>query len=317
MSLSAKINIGTDKEFYQQNVWKEAPIFFQPFYLDAITNNQWKVVYATVSGKMIAGMPFQYDSAKKQIRKPPFSIYQGPYFNPSVKLNLTEQMLLLEKLEQSMPIFQHYNQNWHPSVKNWLPFFWKGYAQSTRYSYIIAPDTIERVRSRYSENVRRNIKKAAKQVTIKQAGDDQALFKMIEKTFDRKKEKNPIEKEILGRLVETCSNENCIRILFARDEQTNCHAAMLLVFDTTTVYYLAGGIDPVYKNSGAMTLLFDSAIEWALSQNKYFDFEGSMIKSIETFFRSFGASQQEYFIVFKSSLLFKIKEAILKLAKGS
>ena len=31
----------------------------------------------------------------------------------------------------------YYNQNFHYSFLNWQPFYWKGYSQTTRYTYVI------------------------------------------------------------------------------------------------------------------------------------------------------------------------------------
>lgn len=299
MSLSAKIEVGSDKVFYGEHLWESVPIFFQPFYLDVVCPYGWQVVYVLVSGKMVAIMPVPFDHNTKFIRKPPFSIYQGPYLNPSEEFDLTDQMIIIQSLLDALPPFRYYNQNWHPAMKNWLPFFWQNFVQSTRYSYAIFPDSIERVRQRYNQNVRRNVKKAAN-LAVHSRIDVDELYKIIQKTFDRKQQTNPINKKLLKDLLRSCELHHCARVLFATDASGATHAAMLLIFDKKSIYYLAGGIDPRYKNSGAMTLLFDTAIAWAMTEGKTFDFEGSMIPSIEAYFRSFGSVQQQYFVITKA-----------------
>jgi hypothetical protein len=59
-----------------------------------------------------------------------------------------------------------------------------------------------------------------------------------------------------------------------------------------------GGIDPAFS-SGAFSLLMWHAIQFASQVTTRFDFEGSMIESIERFFRSFGARQVPYLHVQK------------------
>ena len=72
------------------------------------------------------------------------------------------------------------------------------------------------------------------------------------------------------------------------------HAAMLLVWDERRCYYLQGGGDPALRNSGAHSLLVWEAIQRAASKSRLFDFEGSMVESVERFFRAFGARQSPY-----------------------
>lgn len=61
-----------------------------------------------------------------------------------------------------------------------------------------------------------------------------------------------------------------------------------------------GGGDPDLRNSGATSLCIWEAILFASTIVKKFDFEGSMIESIEKFFRAFGASQTPYFEIYKT-----------------
>jgi hypothetical protein len=54
----------------------------------------------------------------------------------------------------------------------------------------------------------------------------------------------------------------------------------------------------------------------SLKNNKTFDFEESMIESIEKYFRSFGAIQKPYYNISKTnSKLIKIKNCIRDLLK--
>ena len=83
--------------------------------------------------------------------------------------------------------------------------------------------------------------------------------------------------------------------MIATDSDGNIHAAMFLVWSNKTVYYLVGGSNPKYRNSEAMTMLIWKAIEFGSSMSSEFDFEGTMVESIERFIRGFGAEQIPYF----------------------
>src|SRR5262245_26720571 len=54
-------------------------------------------------------------------------------------------------------------------------------------------------------------------------------------------------------------------------------------------------------NRWVMSLLIWEAIQFSAKVTKRFDFEGSMVESIERFFRAFGARQVPYFSVKKVS----------------
>lgn len=295
--------IGTDKDFYRHHVGDEWPLFYQPFYLEAVNGDRWGCSYFTKNEKLVAIMPYAFPNGNgKLIRQPALTIYQGPVFSRDFSSfgSLSDEMEILGALEESLPPYHYYNQNWHPHSINWLPFYWRGYVQSTRYSYVITPTSdIQQVRDGYSENVRRNIRKAATHLAIEEDVQSDFLLSLIRKTFDRKDMSVPYDRSQIQRVVQACLQRSAGKILLAK-RGDEIHAAMLLFWDRDVVYYMAGGIDERFK-SGAMSLLFDSAITWALSVGKTFDFEGSMIPSVEKFFRSFGARQHPYFVVTKVS----------------
>lgn len=35
----------------------------------------------------------------------------------------------------NLPKFDYFNMNFHYSITNWLPFYWRGFKQTTRYTY--------------------------------------------------------------------------------------------------------------------------------------------------------------------------------------
>ena len=79
------------------------------------------------------------------------------------------------------------------------------------------------------------------------------------------------------------------------------------MFDTNTCYYLLGGVNKQSGVQGVNNLLVQKSIEKAKDLGcKTFDFEGSMLKGVEKFFRSFGPELVPYFTVNKASLPLEI-----------
>ena len=62
-----------------------------------------------------------------------------------------------------------------------------------------------------------------------------------------------------------------------------------------------GGVVPEKKDLGGTDAVLIEGIKFAMETNRTFDFEGSMIESIEKYFRSFGAIQRAYFNIFKTN----------------
>jgi hypothetical protein len=266
----------------------------------------------------LAAMPFAHsDSDTKIIRQPPLCIYLGPYFPKSNQpLTLNKQMKILEEMATDLQFFDYYNQNWHPSVLNWLPFYWQGFTQSSRYSYQIQVTSKEQIDAGYDSEVKRIVKKALGQLKIIESSDVSTLLSVINKTFERKDRGNPYDIEIFKSVWKVCNERKCGKMFFALDSLENVHAVIFLIWDNETVFYLAGGMDNQYK-SGAMTLLIDYSIKMAIDMGKVFDFEGSMIRSIERYFRSFGAVQREYFVLTKvNSKMLKFRFALAKIHAG-
>jgi lipid II:glycine glycyltransferase (peptidoglycan interpeptide bridge formation enzyme) len=72
------------------------------------------------------------------------------------------------------------------------------------------------------------------------------------------------------------------------------------------MYYLFGGMDEAYGDSGAKSLLFWKAINMASEKNLTFNFEGSMIPGVERFFRSFGGELTPVYYIYKRKFPFNL-----------
>ena len=84
------------------------------------------------------------------------------------------------------------------------------------------------------------------------------------------------------------------------DRKGRIHAAVWLVWDNGTAYFLMTGSDPEFRRGGALKLVIWEAVRFARTIAKRFDFEGSMIRPIENAFRDFGARQTPYFVISRS-----------------
>ena len=191
---------------------------------------------------------------------------------------------------------------------------WNGYTTLPQHTYIIDElADLDGVYHNFKRNIKGDITKAKKSIQITPSNDFESFYHTCSKTFARIKRKNPYDKELMRKAYETSQEKGCGKIMVAKDKKGNTHAAAFLVWDKKTTYYLAGGGDPHLRSSGATSLLLWEAIQFASTVSSRFDFEGSMIPSVEKFFQGFGARQAPYLLITQtSSYILRIRESIKK-----
>jgi hypothetical protein len=292
------------------------PIFSQAWWLDATVGEEsWDVALVESGDVIVAAMPFALRRrfGFKMLGQPILTQTLGPWLRDSKGKSATilaRQKKLLESLIAHLPPFSHYNQNWHFKMLNWLPFYWAGFQQTTRYTYILELVGDEQnLWNGFQENIRTDIRKASKRYNLR-VRDDLGIddFLMINRmTYARQNKELPYTAAFVRKLDQACATRDARKIFIAEDEQGRRHAGVYMVWDKNSAYYLMGGGDPKLRNSGATSLCMWEAIKFASTVTQRFDFEGSMIEPVEKFFRAFGAQQTPYFKVSKtSSRLLKI-----------
>lgn len=296
------------RDAYRQfcGVESSVPLFSQDWWLDVVAGQEgWNAALVEKGGLVVAALP--YTLGRKLFfhvsTQPPLTQSLGPWLSPSSAKRskaLARQKALMDALIDQLPQFDHFQQNWHPSQTNWLPFRWHGFEQTTRYSYAITGlQNMDEVWSGFDQNIRTDIRKAQERFGLRVRTDLPldtflGLHKMV---FGRQGKVLPYPEDLVRRLHTACVERDCCRVLVAEDGEGRLHAGAFIVWDQETAYYLMGGSDPSLRNSGATSLCLWEAIQLAATVTQRFDFEGSMLEPIERFFRAFGAEQVPYFQV--------------------
>ena len=300
-----------NKEVYQKLCDQEPsiPLFSQPWWLDAVAGpDGWGVALVEKGGLVLASMPYTRQRRAGFVisTQPWLTLSLGPWLRPSTaKLprRIGQQKELLQGLIAQLPPFHHFEQKWHYEQTNWLPFRWRGYRQTTEYSYVL-PDLTDltSVWEGFQENIRKEIRKAGNRVRLC-VRDDRPLEDMLRlhrQTFERQRRSAPCPDEVISRLDAACAERGQRRLFVAEDVQGRQHAAVYIVWDSNSAYYLLGGGDPQLRNSGAASLCMWEAIQYAATVSRRFDFCGSTAEPIENFVRAFGGNQCPYFCVSKT-----------------
>ncbi len=303
---------------------KDIPVFSKDWWLDTVCGeNNWDVSIVEKGGQVVASLPYynKHKAILNIITMPKLTQTMGPYIKypkgQKYYKRLSWEKDMINKLISQLPKVDYFIQNFNHAITNWLPFYWHGYEQTSKYTYIIDNITIEDLESNLEGNRRKNIRKALDLgIKVVEGNDIQKFYELNKKTFIRQNMTIPYSFEYVNRLYNTCNNNNACKIFFAQDSENNIIATNFLVYDDNTVYYIMGGIDPDKKDLGGMDLVQLEGIKFALKSGKIFDFEGSMIESIEKYFRSFGSRQKQYCQITKTnSKLLKIQKFLTDFKK--
>lgn len=282
-------------------------IFAQPWWLEAVAPGAWDALTIEKDGELIARLPYvtRRRRGRSYLIMPPLTPHLGPWLHrfpgKNPRKSAAEKKIMTELIDR-LPRFDGFTQHFHPSVSNWLPFYWRGFQQTTRYTYIIESLTdLSAVWQGMAANLRRNVRNAKEWLTVRDDLGLDAFLDLNEKTFRRQGLPMPYGRDFVARLDDACSKQKCRRILFAEDARGRVHAGAYFVWDSQASYWLMSGADADLRSSGATSLLVWEAIQFAATVTRSFDFVGSMIESVEHFFRTFGASQKPYLRVTKTN----------------
>ena len=292
-------------------------IFCRSWWLKAVCPNGFEILTLRKAGRIVAGIPLP--AYRKWgytiIGTPQLTQTLGVLLLPSVKTTymdrFSDEVEVLETLVKAIPKFSYFSVRFNYNFTNWLPFYWAGYHDTTRYTYVIKDLTdLNKVFSDFAYSKRKNIKKAEQLVTIHNDLPAKEFYANQAMTLRKQGDTISYKYGLFKRVYDAALENSAGRVWYAIDGQENIHAAIFVVFDKKSAYYLISSIDPDYRNSGAATLLVREAITYVSQYTKRFDFEGSMIRNVEHSFRKFGAVQTPYFNITKDNRHLLVKTGL-------
>ena len=274
------------------------PIFFQPWWLDAVVEkNSWDVVLIEEDGTIHAC--FVYVLKKKgpfkAIGMPSLTPSLGFWFAPGCDQNTTAVTLL-----GMLPKHDKFYMQMHHKVFN-LELD-PGFEKQELHTYVLnGIKDHESIYSNFKQRIKGEIKKAEGKITITETKDVLKLFHLCEKSYKRQNKNIEFNLDLVRGIYDLVTEKRCGTILLAEDEAGNAHAATLLVADKMAVYYLLNGGDPALRSSGANSLLMWEAIKHASKYVDTFDFEGSMIPGVEKYIQGYSPEKEHYALFTKTN----------------
>ncbi len=299
----------TDKERYHEFCKKEIniPVFSQDWWMDIVCGaDHWNVYLVGKGNDIKASFVYSVDWEAKAITRAMVTQNNGiwmvyPKGQGTAARQKYEEKIINEICDYIESLgLTRYEQQFHYSFTNWLPFFWRRFKETTRYTYVIE-DTGDygKIREHYSSKIKNELRKAEKFLSVEITEDLEEFYMINRMSFERQEIEIPYSFEFFRNLYLGCQTHKAGLLIKAVDQDRNVHSVAMLVWDHNSVYYLLNGTNPELKMYQGNLLLIDYGIRLAHEKHKMFDFEGSVIKNVNHAFREFGGNLKPYFRICK------------------
>jgi len=286
----------------------DIPIFSQPWWLDAVCPEHWDVIMIDKNDKIIASFPYYKIKTRKQIiyiGMPPLTQKLGPYIvydsnKTAENKRIGYEHEIYNEIIEKLPKYDVFTINFDWKYKNWLPFYWKGFKQTTRYTYIL--DNIkdhDSIFKNYSKSKKQPIQKAKERFTLKYDLSKEYFYSYFTDVVCERNELIEFSKDLFYRLYDAVYKYNAGRTFYCIDTDNNIHAINMIIWDKECAYYLLAMRSKKFNTTGGTEFLVDETIKYVSQFVNRFDFEGSMIKGVEESYRHYGSQQVEYYNIFK------------------
>ncbi len=311
-----KMNNNKDKYKKLCDIRSDIPLFIQAWWMDAVCtpeNKKWDVILIEKNNQIIAALPYLYiiKLGVKMALQPINTQFNGPWIdypaNQTTKQRLSFEKVvmnqIIEKLKEAK--IQVFQQCFQYKITNWQPFYWKGFNQTTRYTYQLKDiSNTQNVFNNFHESKQKHIRKAQANLQLDLELNAKEFYDFHDYTLKLTNNKIHYSESVFISSFETAKLRNQVQIFAIRDTDNNLHAAACILWDKQSAYYIISAIDPNFKTSGASTLMIWEAIKYLSDKTIVFDFGGSMIENVAKSFENFGAEQIPYFEISKYNFLF-------------
>lgn len=241
------------------------------------------------------------------IKLPPYTPHCGLFFSSASKNRSSASNFTKEVVQEVCRYFSERKAAltilaFPSNIVDLQPFIWNKFKVVPNYTYRIdLSRTQEDIRADFDPKTRNIINKAVKEQVevVENKLEGPALYEFFRTTL-RAAGANVYEQELRNIFFEFADASNSFSWTAFRDGELQ--GAVFCIFDKETCYYLLGGTHHS-SVTGINALLVQKSIEKAAALGcSTFDFEGSMLKGVEKFFRGFGPGLFPYFTANKASL---------------
>ena len=273
----------------------QGSVFCTSWWLDAVAPGRWHAHELEENGRVVAAWP----TVVRRTRVgdvhtgAPLTPFLGPLLPPGEGARRrSRELKLVESLLERIGAFAHLEARCNPAFDYWTPLRWHGFAQTTNYTWRL-PDLrdLDAVFAGFRENIRGHVRAAEKNAMTVGDGSLDDFLDLHRRRFSR-------DPEGIGSIDAAAAPRHARTILIACDAGGTARAGGYFVHDSRFTTYLLAATDAEVR--GAASAVLWEAIKRAAERGTAFDFEGSMLRHVESFVRSFGGVPTPYSIVWRT-----------------
>ena len=249
-------------------------------------------------GTLVAGLPvpFQRRHFLKLFHSPLLTPYLGPVFDLSEAATTCDKLHFMrahgELLADSVQSFDSFRYVAGACAPDLQGFLWAGYKVQLAFTFRFpATYSSEQITSGMTRTHLQKLKKAMRSnlSVIRDEGIED-LIALNRKTFEKQGLEPPYSPALLRKLWNAAYSQERAHLYVARTSDGKPAAALLTVHDKRTTYQIVSGVDHELREIPGAYLVLWTALQDTLRAGRDFDFEGSSIRSVEPFYRRWGAN---------------------------
>lgn len=271
----------------------QGSVFALSWWLDAVAPGRWRPQLVEEAGDLAAWPTVVSATRFGDVHGgAPLTPFLGPLLPPAGGARRrSKELAWLERLLEQLAGAAHVEARCSPAFDYWTPLQWHGFRQTTHYTWRLADlSDVDAVLVGVRSKARSDIRAAARTLEVAEA----PLRDFLELHARRFEGRRPTSAGVLERIEPAATAREARTILVARDGDGTVRAGTYLVHDERWTTYLVAATD---GTRGAAGLVVAEALRRAAARGTGFDFEGSMLRHVESFVRSFGGEPTPYSIV--------------------
>jgi len=271
-------------------------VFHYSWWLEITADRFEILVIRDGNGLLLGGIPLPRvrRSGLDLVHSPPLTPYLGPIFDLSRATNTCDRLYLMrswgEVLARGIESFDSFRCIAGASAPDLQGFLWAGYRVQLAYTFRFpALCSVECVGAGMTRTHIQKLTKAERLgVTVTYDQGLAVLVALNKMTFERQGIIPGYSSDLVRGLWTAAHARGRAHIYVAQTQEGLPAAALLTVSDNRTVYQIVSGLNWDLRDAQGGYLVLWRAIQDALPAGYAFDFEGSALRGVETYYRRWG-----------------------------